>query len=469
MRKINNEVLNENYEEFEQIDKETLEYNQQRKKYILNGILSIIACIIHDFGYFSIYSQKNFMVYLISYRHHFDQNLTFSHGYFLFPILNLITNISIPLGGVLEDKIGPRKTIIVSTSILCLSFSFLYFSKNIIIDYFLMGINGFAIALGINITRKNACAYFMNKKAFIYGLTHLIAALLCALLNLFFEKVILNPLSESPKIENIYYGENIFLNYNKLIIFELAFLISTTLLTLLLFVKNNQKETKKYGFGEKLTEKENKMLSNEKNAISKKVKLKKALYNKRTVRMYLLLITFFPTINLILNTWRPIGIYYQRNTHYLQLTTVFYSISSSVASVVMALIGDKIEFKKIFIFFSFLLTIISFFFPFTFNNDFLFILEILAISFIFNGFNIVVYPHVMKVYGIEIYTEISGILGTAFGIGEIVCVLFAFYLENYFSGSKNYAYHLMYFISGCLNLISMILGFFENDDKFKYD
>ena len=42
MLKIHNEQLNENYEEFEQIDKEDLEYNHRRKKYILNGILSII-------------------------------------------------------------------------------------------------------------------------------------------------------------------------------------------------------------------------------------------------------------------------------------------------------------------------------------------------------------------------------------------------------------------------------------------
>ena len=74
----------------------------------------------------------------------------------------------------------------------------------------------------------------------------------------------------------------------------------------------------------------------------------------------------------------------------------------------------------------------------------------------------------MKVFGIEIYTEIWGIIGSSVGISEIICVVFAFYLENYFSGNKNTVYSSMYFISGCLSLISMILGFFEKVDKFKY-
>ena len=467
--RINKELSeNNNYEKFEKEDHEGFEKDKKRKKFIINGIMSLISCIIHTLGYFSIFIQKNFVVYLISYRRHYNNNLTFSHGYFLFPILNLTTSLTVPIGGILEDKFGPKKVIIISTLILSSSFFMLYFSKNIIFDYFLMCLNGFGIAIGINVTKKNVCAYFMNRKAFIYGISHLIAAFLCAGLNLFIEKIILNPLSESPKIDNIYYDESIFLNYKKLIIFEIFFLICTCFLTLLLFVKNNPKDTKKYGFGEKLETKEDLLENDSIKLVSKKVKINKAIYNKRTLRIFLMLFLFYPTIHFILNTWRPIGIYYKRNTYYLQLTTALYNISSSTASVIMAFIGDKIQFRIIFILFSFLLSFISFSFPSTFNNDYLFVSEILLLSFIFNGFNIIFGPHVMKIYGIDMYSEIGGTLATSFGIGEIICVVFAFYLENYFSGNKDTAYHYMYFISGTLSLFSMCFGFFESDDKFKY-
>ena len=431
---------NENFEELEKGDKEDIENDKGKKKFLINGVLSIISCIINTLGYFSVYIQKNFIVYLISYRRYYNNKLTFSYGYFLFPILNLTTALTIPIGGFFEDKIGQRKTIILSLLIICSAFTLLYFSKNIFFDYFIMSLNGLGIAVGYNVTKKNACAYFMNRKAFIYGFTHLIAALLCAGLNLFIEKIILNPLSESPKIENTFYDEHIFLKYNKLIIFEIIFLISTTILTLLLFIKNNPKETKKYGYKEQ----EN---NTEKNAINKKYKIQKALYSTRTIKLFFMLFLFFPTIHFLLNTWRPIGIYYKRNTYYLQLTTALYSISSSIASVIMALIGDKIKFKFLFILSAFLLSLISFSFPFTFNHDFPFILEILSISFLFNGFNIVLGRHIMSVYGIDIYSEIGGIIGSSAGISEIICVVFAFYLENYFSGNKDNAYHLMYFIS----------------------
>ena len=157
----------ESEEQFEKGEKEDIEFQEKRNKYIIKGIISIISCIIHMLGYFSVYIQKNFIVYLISFRRHYQEKLTFSYGYFLFPVLNLTTTFTIPIGGFLEDKLGPRTTIILSTSILCSSYTLLYFSRNIFFDYFLMSLNGFAIAIGINITKKNACAYFMNRKAFI--------------------------------------------------------------------------------------------------------------------------------------------------------------------------------------------------------------------------------------------------------------------------------------------------------------
>ena len=74
--------MNENYEEFEKGENEDLKYDEKRKKYLINGIKSIIACIIHTLGFFLFFIQKNFMVYLISCRRQYNNNLRFSHGYF---------------------------------------------------------------------------------------------------------------------------------------------------------------------------------------------------------------------------------------------------------------------------------------------------------------------------------------------------------------------------------------------------
>ena len=88
-----------------------------------------------------------------------------------------------------------------------------------------MSLNGFGMAIGLNITRKNACSYFMNKKALICGIAGLIPGFYSAGLAIFYEKYVLNPNSENPTIDNVYYDERIFLNFQKLIIYHLVLVI----------------------------------------------------------------------------------------------------------------------------------------------------------------------------------------------------------------------------------------------------
>ena len=465
------ELINENYEEMETSENENILFKKERKKFILKGISSLLACIFYTFGCFSFWSLGNSIVYLISFRRFYNPNLTFSYGYFLIPIMNFSLTLTSPIGGFVEDKIGGKQTIFLSTLILCISLIFMYISKNIFYDYIIMGLIGFGLAIGINIPRKNACSYFMNKKVLVYGIGYFIPSFLCVGLNIFNEKYILNPLSEAPIIEDIYYSEKIFLNYQKLIIFEIGLLIVICFFTLILYIQNNPKDTIKFGFNEIKKEKINKDNNKENNKIkiSNEIKVKKAIYNIRAIKLFLMIFSFFPVINFINNTWRPIGIYYKIETYYLQMTGALYCLSSAISTIIFALIGDKIQFNILFVFFAFMLTVISFNFPLTFNNSILFILEVMSISFIYNGYNIIIDPHMMKVYGIQNYIKIGGVIRSSEGICEILSIILAFYLENSYLGNKDYIYKNMYTISGCFSLISLVLGLFESDDKFNYN
>ena len=464
-------LLNVDIEPMETEDsKDEKEFKEQKKKYLLKGFSSIVSCILHTCGYYSVFNLGHTVVYLISFRRHYNPNLTFSHGYFLFPIMYLTLSFTITVGGIIEKKIGGKKTIFLSSLILCLSFLVMYFSRNLFLDYILMSFIGFGIALGIKLSKRNACSYFMNRKALISGIVTLFPSLINAWLAIFYEKVILNPLSESPTIDKTYYDERIFLNFQRLIIFEIFFLILVCVLSLLTFFKNDPKETIKFGFGEQIKENKNKEKKNtNENEDKKKSMIKKALYSQRTVKLFLMIFLLFPTINFITNTWRPIGIYYKIKTNYLQLIGALYSVTGSVSSIVFSLIGDKTKFKYIFCLFGILLTVTSFTFPISFSKDRLFVFDILIIAFTLNGFNIIIDPHLMKVYGMENFVEICGVIRSSSGIAEICSVILAFYLENYFTGSKDYAYRCMYLISGFSGLISFVLGLFETDDKFDYN
>ena len=465
-------LLNDNIEQMETGEEENKLFLEKRKNYILKGLSSLLSSIIYLFGCYSLWTVGNSIVYLISFRRAYNPNLTFSYGYFLIPIMNFTLALTSPVGGIIEDKIGGKKTIFLSTSILCISFTFMYFSRNIYIDYIIMSLNGFGLAVGINITRKNVCSFFMNRKALVCGIINLIPGILCAGLNIFNEKYILNPLSENPTIENIYYDKKIFLNFQKLIIFEIELLIVICVLSLILYFQNDPKETIKFGFGEKDEENKKKIKKkeiNEKQKVSNQIKFKKALFNIRAFKLFLMIFSFFPLINFINNAWWPIGIYYKINTYYLQLIGALYSLTGCISSIVFALIGDKIQFKILFILFSTILTIISFIFPLSFQNSIFYIFEVMIISFIYNGYNIIIDPHMMKIYGMDNYIKIGGVIRSSEGICEILSIIFAFYLENNFSGDKNNVYKLMYIISGCLSLMSLILGLSESEDKFNYE
>ena len=304
-------------EQFETEEPENLKnFEERKKKHIIKGISSIMSCIFHTCGFYSVFILGHTVVYLISFRRHYNPNITFSHGYFLFPIMYFTISLTIPLGGVLEEMIGGKKTIFVSSLILCLSFSVMYFSKNLFIDYILMSFIGLGIALGIKLSKRNACSYFMKRKALISGIVTLVPSFVSAGLALFYEKHILNPLSESPTIDHMYYEEKIFINFQKLLIYEIVFLILVCVLSLVTFFKNDRKETIRLGFGEKIKvqRKLTEILTEEKN-ISK---IKTVFTDKRPYIQLLMIFFFFPTINFVQNMWRPIGIYYKIKTQYLQ-------------------------------------------------------------------------------------------------------------------------------------------------------
>ena len=280
--KDNEEILiNEN--NIEQMETDKNEDNPTTKEkiiYILKGISCILSSIIHTFGYYSIWVVGFSGIYLLSFRRHYNTSLDYRYIYCFIPLVKFALDLTSPFGGVINDKIGEKNTIVLSSSIICFSFLLLYFSRSIYIDYIIMCFIGFGIAVGINITKKNACSYFMNRKALIISIINLIPNILSSILILYNEVFILN-YNSYPSIDKLYYEEKIFMNYQKLIIFEIEILAITCLLTFLLYFKNDPKETKKFGFNEKINNDQNE--NNEVEKIEKnKKKDNKIFKNKKS-------------------------------------------------------------------------------------------------------------------------------------------------------------------------------------------
>ena len=72
-------ILDHDIEQLEIEDpKNDKQYQEQKKRYIIKGLISILSCIFHTCGYYSFFILGHTVVYLISFRRHFNPNITFS-------------------------------------------------------------------------------------------------------------------------------------------------------------------------------------------------------------------------------------------------------------------------------------------------------------------------------------------------------------------------------------------------------
>lgn len=458
-------LFNENEENFEQMETDKTQNNftiKEKLIYILKGISSIISSIIQFFNYYSIWTLGYSVIYLVSFRKNYNSKITHSYAYCYISLMNLSFRLTTPIGGYIEEKMGGKKTIVLSNFILCISFIIIYCSRSIYIDFFLMCLIGFGIGIGYNVTKKNACSFFMNRKSLICAIINFFPNILCFILIFYYEVFILNYDNIYPKIDKIFYEEKIFMNYQKVIIFQIKIIIFTGLGTFLLFFKNNSNEALKFGFNEKIEDNikevnNNNEIEKSKKKITKKIKIQKALSDNRTVKLIIMVSLFFPMINLINNDLLM-------DLHFYFIFGGLYNLVACISSLIFGLIGDIVQFRTLFTIISVLLACTSFLYTYYFNGEFILFIITILISLIFNGFNIIFDSHIMKVYGMENYTEIWGIIRSPEAITEILGIVLNFTLER-----NSFIYKIIYGITGPLSLVSLGLGLFENEYKFDYN
>ena len=167
-----------------------------------NGILSIIGAIFHRLGIMSMMAFMGFSTYMISYLRRYQSEdetpLSLNYTYFIMPILTITIGIGVPFSGVLEYKMGTRLLIVYGSLYLILSSVIQYFSKVVYLNFFAIFIFAIGFSLSIAITGKNACMYFPTRRGLISGILSCIQAIFGSILNIFGEKVIINPKSIEP-------------------------------------------------------------------------------------------------------------------------------------------------------------------------------------------------------------------------------------------------------------------------------
>ena len=116
--------------------------------------------------------------------------------------------------------------------------------------------------------------------------------------------------------------------------------------------------------------------------------------------------------------------------HFYFIFGALYHIVGCISCILFGLIGDLIQFKYLFTFLAIISSLASFYYIKYFEGEFILFLELILVSFAYNGFNVIFDAHIMKIYGMENFIEAWGITRASAGISQIFGIILNFALAN---------------------------------------
>ena len=243
--------------------------------------------------------------------------------------------------------------------------------------------------------------------------------------------------------------------------------------------KNNIKEEKEEPLliknlkenNSKLNRKSSSDDEEEEDSEEKKRILKQALKSKRLILFSAIVILQAPVANMAFSLYREIGEYYKIDLKYLQLVGSLYFIFECLSSFVFGLLCDYIQLKYLLFFINGVGTFVGFIYCLTFKNGLIFFLVQNFLSFSAGGYYPVKDCYLMKVFGIDIYIELSGYVSFLVAISVNLITPIAYFVQSELKekGLADAAYWILFISFGVMNLIGLILNFFIQETPMIFD
>ena len=451
-----------------------MEYFFPIENYKTKFILSLISGIIYQFGSSMVVTIGNFCVYFASYIHYKQHSwVNMQYGNIMSPTILLILSSFSPFSGIIEKKIGPRFTLLISSIIVEICFILYYFQSNLWIFYSVSVFIGFGNGISAGVPIKNACLYYPKKKGKISSMIVCLGGLITSLYVYIGEKII-NPDKKSiiNKKTNPFYPEDVAERANNFFIFAMIVMPITTIISLFLFYKfekpkeiDNSKELKK----EELlnSQQENKIESKKENDAN----TKDIILNFRFWRN-MIIASLMPFWVYFLNaTYRAYSTMIGVNADFISYLPSIITALSSITGFFWGIIFDKLGFQIIIKIMSLSCILLSIYFIFFISNKTLYISGLIVSTFISRvGMMSIINPHIIQVYEFKNYLIIGGFARLfnqlSFFFAGLTSVILSF---NFKTGEElKTPYRIVAFIGIILSSIGLILSFFENDEKFTF-
>ena len=171
-----------------------------------DAILSLIGKIFHTMSTACLMVMGNLSTYLVSYLWHYEpensKTISLQHSYFISPILTVTMGIFHPFSGVVENKIGLFRAIILGALLDITASVIFYVSKNFYIDLIGFFIMSCGNSISISLSGRNLMMYFFPIKGVLSGCLSVATSLANSGFNYLSDKVVINPNETDATLNN---------------------------------------------------------------------------------------------------------------------------------------------------------------------------------------------------------------------------------------------------------------------------
>ena len=478
------------------------------------GILSLIGTGMLCFVIPSLSSFHTFAVYQVSYIKHNGGDASVTYTMFYYPVTLFFQSIMGLFAGVIFAKLGVHWSNIVGCAIYILASFIMYISARFFLDMISSILFGIACAILAFPSSINTCKYFLERVGLINGILATLTSVGTTLFTYIGEQMVNPNKAQSDPIEHLYSKEVAHNVKNYLLLQIFAILVALIACEMLIktYDENNQEQCSiKFLF--KVNEikslckkkKEEKILliesnddmfsinpeakeeevkeveeveenedNNETNKDEKvkgpktrKEKIKMVLKSWKFWKYNLISLSSSPIMNMIFSMYRSLGETYQIEQNALQLLGILNSIIGFVFSFIFGVLCDYVNFRVLLFINNMIGAIVGITYYYSFHDTFSFCLLTLIVSVQSSGYYCLRDYHLIKVFGLDILADITGVVALTTGIIVIVLTVFTYLIEAMVP-QKDLAYLVIFPSFGVFNFIGVILGFFEDNEPFDF-
>ena len=487
----------------EEIPKNPIIEPKKKDPNTIFGILCLIGTCILCFVFPSLYSFHTFAVYQTSYIKHNGGDASVTYTMFYYPVTLFFQSICGLIAGIIFAKVGVHWSNLIGSSIYILASVIMYISSRFYLDMLSSALHGIAFAILAFPSAINTCKYFMNRVGLINGIIITCQSIGTTFFTYIGEQMI-NPDKIQSDQKDHLYNEKISKNVKKFLLLQifcvLGSFIVCEMLTRTYDEKNQEKFSIKFLF--RVNEikslcnknKDEKMLlidtvddtfsinpeikeieddnnnsnKSKKNSKTRKEKIKMALKSWKFWRYNLISLSSSPIINMIFSMYRSLGETYQIEQNALQLLGTLNSIIGFIFSFIFGVLCDYVDFRTLLFINNIIGSIVGITYYHSFHDTLSFTILTLIIAVQSAGYSCLKEYHIIKLFGIDLLVDLSGVVSLTTGICVIILTIFTFIIESTLE-QKDIAYLIIFPSFGLFNFLGVVLGFFEDDEPFDYD